>query len=61
MAKLSINIHKAIGRRLHLLYNGIVDQGVPDHLAAILTTPGRDPVTLTADSPAVMSASALAV
>jgi hypothetical protein len=61
MANLNIGIHKAISRRLHLLYDIIVDQGVPDRLAAIVTSADIDPVTLAADSPAVMSASALAV
>jgi Anti-sigma factor NepR len=61
MAKLNIGIHKAIGRRLHLLYDGIVDQGVPDRLAAIVTSAYSDPITLEAESPTVMSASALAV
>jgi hypothetical protein len=38
MAKLNTGIHEAISHRLRLLYNGIIDQGVPDRLAAILTT-----------------------
>ena len=36
MAKLNSGIHKAISRRLRLLYDGIVDQGVPDRFAAIV-------------------------
>jgi hypothetical protein len=57
MAKISTGIHEAISRRLHLLYEGIIDQRVPDHLAAILTSADIDPVALTADSPAVIPAS----
>jgi hypothetical protein len=45
MAKLSSGVHEAISRRLHLLYNGILAQGVPDRLAAILTTADGDPAT----------------
>jgi hypothetical protein len=61
MAKLNSGIHKAISRRLHLLYDCIVDQGVPDRFAAIVTSEDSDPVTLAADSPAVMTVSSLAV
>jgi hypothetical protein len=38
MAKLETGIHEAISRRLRLLYSGIIDQGVPDRFATILTT-----------------------
>jgi len=61
MAKLNNGIHKAISRRLHLLYDSIVDQGVPDRLAAIVTSEDSDPVTPAADSPAVMTVTSLAV
>jgi hypothetical protein len=44
MAKIKIDIREAITRRLHLLYDGIVDQGVPDRFAAILTAADGDPV-----------------
>jgi hypothetical protein len=57
MPKLNSGIHKAISRRLHLLYDSIVDQGVPDRLAAIVTGADIDPITLTAGSPTVIPAS----
>ena len=41
---------EAISRRLHLLYDGIIAQGVPDRLAAILTTADEDPAALPARS-----------
>jgi hypothetical protein len=56
MAKLSIRIHELIALRLRELYNGIVDQGVPDRLAAILTTADEDLITLAAATPAVLAA-----
>jgi hypothetical protein len=37
MTKPRTGIIEAISRRLILLYDGIVDQGVPDRFAAILT------------------------
>ncbi len=43
MAKLSIDIHEAISRRLNLLYDGIIAEGVPDWLAAILAAPDGHP------------------
>jgi hypothetical protein len=52
MAKLSTGIHEAISRRLHLLYDDIIAQGVPDRLAAVLTAPDGDPAALPADSAA---------
>jgi hypothetical protein len=56
MAKLSIRIHELIALRLHELYNGIVDQGVPDRLAAILTSADEDLIALAAATPAVLAA-----
>ena len=50
MAKISTSIHEAISRRLHLLYDGIIAQGVPDRFAAILTTADEDPAALPARS-----------
>jgi hypothetical protein len=61
MAKISTGTHQVISRRLQLVYDAIVAQGVPDRLAAIVTGADIDPVTLTADSPAVMPASSPAV
>jgi hypothetical protein len=52
MAKLSTGIHEAISRRLRLLYDGIVDQGVPDRLVAILTAPDGGPAALPVESAA---------
>jgi hypothetical protein len=56
MAKLSVRIHELIALRLRELYNGIVDQGVPNRLAAILTTADEDLVALAAATPAVLAA-----
>jgi hypothetical protein len=50
MAKLSTRIHEAISRRLLLMYDGIIAEGVPDRLAAILTAPDGDPAALAACS-----------
>jgi hypothetical protein len=61
MAKISTGTHQAISRRLHLVYDPIVAQGVPDRLAAIVASADIDPVPVTADSPAVMPASSPAV
>jgi Anti-sigma factor NepR len=48
MAKLSTGIHKAISLQLRVMYDGIIAEGVPDRLAAILTTPDGDPAVLSA-------------
>jgi hypothetical protein len=61
MPNIDNGIHEALGRQLRVLYADILDQGVPDRLAAIVTSADIDRVTLTADSPAVMPVSALAV
>jgi hypothetical protein len=51
MAKSSTATHETISRRLHLLYDGIMAQAVPDRLAAILTTLDEDhPAALPAPS-----------
>jgi hypothetical protein len=42
--RIRIRIHKAISRRPHLLYDGIVAQGVPDRFAAILIAPDGDKI-----------------
>ena len=46
----------AISRRLRLLYEGIVAQGVPDWFPAILTTADEDLVAPAAATPAVLPA-----
>jgi hypothetical protein len=48
MAKIRIRtgIIEAISCRLRLLYDGILAEGVPDRLAAILTTVDGDPAAL---------------
>jgi hypothetical protein len=51
MSKLSPRIHQAISRRLNLLYDAIIAEGVPDLLAAILAASASDPA-LPADSAA---------
>jgi hypothetical protein len=52
MAKLSTGIHEALSRRLNLLYEAVMAEGVPDRLAAILTAPDGDPTALPAESAA---------
>ncbi len=52
MSKLSPRIHQAISRRLHMLYDGIVAQGVPDRFAAVLSACDGNLVVLPADSAA---------
>ena len=51
MAKLRTGIIGAISRRLHLMYDGIIAEGVPDRLAAILTMADADLAALPARSP----------
>jgi hypothetical protein len=43
MAKLATYFHEAISHQLHLLYDGIIAEGVPDRLIAILATADGDP------------------
>jgi hypothetical protein len=53
MPNISTGIYETLGRQLRVLYADTLAQGVPDHLAAILTSADIDPVTLAADSTAV--------
>jgi hypothetical protein len=48
MAKLGTRIHEAITHQLRLLYDGIISEGVPDRLAAILSTAESDPAAIAA-------------
>jgi hypothetical protein len=52
MAKLRTGVIEAISRRLHLLYDGIVANGVPERLAAIVTAADGDSAVLPAESAA---------
>jgi Anti-sigma factor NepR len=55
MPNIDIGIYETLGRHLRVLYADILDQGVPDHLAAIVVLMD-DPVNFAADSTVVMTA-----
>ncbi len=50
MAKVRTGIIEAISRRLRVMYDGIIAEGVPDRLAAILSTADEDLAALPARS-----------